>query len=268
MKTIYSPMKLTVMIGLAVIIAGASTYPAFAIEGSGHTTVTPTTKQTEQETESTSNSKLTEVCTHFKNLDDSSRSTLKTRSSELQGDFKKRLTTLSDGQKTVDQKVTTARNDSKSEFEIRVNKLKSTDGLSAVQLQAIDTYVTNMKQAEAIRQAAVDAARTTYRTDLAALITTHQQTLTAAVTAYQTAVNAALATAKADCGNGTAAATLKAAVKSARQTLDAARKSDKVTGAIKQLATTRETTIKAANATFRASAKTNAQTLAAVLKTN
>lgn len=271
MKTISNSRKIAVLVGLAVTVAASTVSPAFAHEGSEKTTdSTKSTKESVTKTvkETLSETKKAELCSRFANLGDSSRSTLQTKSTELKSDFAKRLADITSRQTAVDQKVTSTRANAAAEFDAKIEKLRTAAGTDQAKLTAIDTYVTNMKEAAKTRNAAVDAARTAYRTALSADITAHQQAISAAVAAYQAAVASAVATAKANCGDGTAAVTLKAAVKTARETLQSARKSDKVTSNVKALAATRESAIKAANEAFRASAKTNAQTLAAALKSN
>lgn len=266
MKTISNSRKIAVLVGLAVTFAASSVSPAFAIEGSSRPATTDKESAAKTAKETLSETKKAELCSRFANLGDSSRSTLQTKSTELKSDFAKRLADITSRQAAIDQKVVSTRANAAVEFDAKIEKLRTAAGTDQAKLTAIDAYVTSMKEAAKTRNAAVDAARTTYRTALSADITAHQQAISAAVAAYQAAVASAVATAKANCGDGTAAATLKSAVKTAREALQSARKSDKVGSDVKALAATRNDAIKAANETFRASAKTNAETLAAALK--
>ncbi len=250
MKTI-SNKSIFGMTSLALLLATLVAAPSMAI-------VSPTT---------TTNKGSSVACTHITTIESTNKATIATRMAGMQGDFAKRLTTITANKTDVDQKVASARAAANAQFESKIKSLEAQTGLTKIQLQAIATYKTDMQQAEVTREKAVDAARTTYRADLLAEVQTHQQDLSSAVAAYQTAVTAAFTTAATNCGDGTAVATLKTDVKSARETLTTARKSDKATTNIKQLATTRAASIKTANEAFAASVAIYTATLTTALGT-
>lgn len=254
MKTISKTLIIGGTVGLMAIVVGAVSSPLFAVEEK--TTTTPKPATTSQE-----------ACTHIVTLAESSKTTLGTHLTEMQSDFSSRLSHISSDESGVDQKVAAARATATANFEAKIKALEGQSGLTAAQMQAIETFQTNVLQAKTTREAAVDTARAAYRTGLQNLVATHQATLEAAVVTYQTAVDDAFATAEAHCGDGTAVANLKTTVKAAREDLTHARQSDQTTGAaIKQLAATRNSAIKTADTAFKAAISSDADTLANSLK--
>jgi hypothetical protein len=185
----------------------------------------------------------------------------------MQTDFTNRISTVGANQAKVDTTVAADRAKITANFEAKVQVLEAEAGLTKAQLAAITLYATNMKAAETTREAAVDAARTTYRTALTNAITTQQTALTIATNSFQISLKTAFANAVTNCGDGTALTTLKASIVSSRAVLTSERDSAKTTAAIQVLATTRDTAIKAADATFAKDAATYTATLAAVLPT-
>lgn len=241
------------MTGLALLLAALVASPSMAIVNQMTTT---------KETKGSS-----ATCAHITTLESTNQATIATRMAGMQGDFTKRLATITANKTDIDQKLAITRAAASAQFESKLKSLEAQTGLTQVQLQAISTYKTDIQQAEATREKAVDAARTTYRAALLAEVQIHQQDLSSAVTTYQTAVTAAFTTAVTNCGDGAATASLKTTVKSARETLTAARHSDKVTTSIKQLATTRAAAIKTANEAFAISVGTYTTTLTTALQT-
>lgn len=251
MKTISNLLKTTVTSGLAALLALFAVVPAFAIN-------TPQPKQAAQAS----------ICTRITTLSASGRATVSDKRSTLQIDFANRLAGLSTKQAEIDTKVIAARDAATTKFEDKTKSLEVEKGMTATQLTAIEAFKTGVEAAQTTRRAAVDDARAAYQTALATQIATQQQGLSGAVTTYQTAVTGAFATAVTNCTSANAVATLttlKASIKSARDALNTARTPDANKGAIQTLATTRNSAIKAADATFKTTIQALATTLRAAL---
>jgi hypothetical protein len=245
MKTISSIIKFTGSIGLMVGITMLSTVPTFAMN-------TATTSA---------------ACTRIATLGDMTSATIAGHIATMNDDFTTRLTNIANRSTTIDPKIDTARTKSTAAFDAKITSLESPANLTTAQKAAIQAYSASMHTAETTREAAIDAARTTYRTDLLTTVKAHQTALTTATTTYQTSVAAAFTTAGVNCGDGTATATLKTSVKSAKDTFKTARTDAKVTTDIKALMTTRNTAIAAADATFTKDAAAYTATLSAILST-
>jgi hypothetical protein len=168
----------------------------------------------------------------------------------MDANFSTRLTKITADKAAVDQKVATARTNAKKQFEVKVQALESKNGLTDAQKQAVATYKTDMELAETTRELAVDSARTEYRTALYSTVAGQQTALSNAVITYQAAFEKAFATAATGCNDGTTLATLKTAIQAAHQTLKTTLSTIKTTDKIKQLATTRNNAIKAADDAF------------------
>lgn len=237
-----SKFTLGMIAGLTIVATFITTTPSGAVTGTGAS------------------------CTRITTLQSTTQATIATHIATMKTDFATRLTGISTRETTVDQSVATARANISTKFAAKVKELEAQAGLTPVQLTAIDAYKADMIKAEATREAAVDAARSAYRTSLAAEVQTHQTSLSSDVAAYQTAVTTAFTTAVANCGDGTALATLRSDVKTAHQTLETARKADKVTTDIKAFATTRNDAIKAADTAFATSAAAYTATLTTILE--
>ncbi len=253
MKATSSRFKAIVASVSTVVLSVFVVVPAFAVE---------TTTGENRDTSAT-------VCSRITTFAKTGKENLSEKRSTLQTDFSKRLSGIATKQTDVDKKVSEARLAAKTKFEEKIAKLEAKEDLTDVQKAAIETYKTEVQAAEVTRAAAIDDARAAYRTGLASLVTTNQQTLSSAVTTYQTAVSTALATATANCteANATATlATLKASLKSAREVLNAKRTPDTNKAAIKQLATTRDAAIKAANEAFKTKVTALTVTLKAALQ--
>ena len=207
------------------------------------------------------------ACTRITSMAASTNSTIATRGAKMQADFNTRLSNITTSETKVDQNVATYRPSLMSKFDIKITNLKARADLTPLQLTAIETYATNMKKAEATREAAVDVARHIYRTALSDAVATHQKTLTTASLAFQTSVSSALIAAEANCSNGTSLSTLKATIKAARQTFTVSRQSNKATNNIQGLSQTRNIAIKTADTNFKTLAATYRATLATALKT-
>lgn len=245
MKTISNIIKFAGSTGLLVGLLIISTLPAYAVPA----------------TENTSG-----ACTRIATLGDTSNATISGHIATMNNDFAARTANIANRSTTIDPKVDATRAKATQTFDTKITKIEAQTGLTAVQKTALETYLTNMHTAETTREAAVDAARTTYRTDLVTTVKTHQTNLTAAITTYQNSVSAAFTTAGANCGDGTAMATLKTSVKAARDTLKTARTDTKVAATIHTLITTRNTAIQAADTNFTQSAATYTSTLSAILE--
>lgn len=264
MKTISKLVSLvsTGTVGVLAVVVACST-PSLAVTAEPSTTERTPDKRTT--TVEPGNTTSTSACSRFTTLSTTTNAKLAERQSAMKVDFGKRLSNIDSRHEAVDQKVTTFRTSLSDKFDVRVAELKAKDGITDIQLAAIDTFVQSMKTAEAAREEAVDSARATYRAALAQEVADKQQKLSEAAATFQAAVSAAITTAKANCGNGEAAATLKAAIKSAREAFEASRKAEATRSSIKQLAETRTEAIKAANAEFKKNAESYRATLKAAL---
>lgn len=140
------------------------------------------------------------------------------------------------------------------------------------QKAAVQAYITALTNAISTRESANDTARTTFRTAVHNLIANNRAAINAQVTAFVNATAAAESAAQASCqatpNQGPAIrTTFVAAMKSARQTFVNDRKADAGIGdQVKQLAQTRNITIKANDAAFQSAAKAAADTLKAAFK--
>ena len=208
-----------------------------------------------------------EACARIATLASTSSATISAHIGTMDANFASRLAAIASREASVDQKVTTARNAIADKFDAKIKDLKAKSGLTPDQQAAIDTYASDMKDAEQTREDAVDSARATYREGLATEVARHQDDLSVEAGNLQAAIASAFTTAEANCGNGTAVTTLKAAIKTAKQTFSGQRDASKVKSAIQLLAKTRDEAIKTANTTFSTTASTLTTTLENVLKT-
>ncbi len=208
------------------------------------------------------------TCTRISILQSASEAAIAVKITAMQNNFAARLAKITSDETAVDQKVTAARTDAQNRFAEKITAMDSKTSLTWNELSVIETYKKNMQAAKTTRETTVDKARNEYRTALSALITKHQQDLTDTATAYNASIKSAFATANINCtdGNSGTMSTLKSSVKTARQTLTTSRKSDKITTEIKQLATTRNEAIKAANAAFAKAAAEHTKTLTNALE--
>ncbi len=208
------------------------------------------------------------VCSRIENLQGTNESTVAKHMATLQTNFAARLAKITSNKTENDQKVLTARTNARNQFEEKIKTMESQEGITDVQKEAIETFKTNMEQAKDTRDAAVDNARTKYRTALMKTVSTQQQGLVDASNAYQTSVKSAFQTATANCGDEkTVMTNLRAAIKTTRQTMKDARSASKATNEVKQFAATRNAAIQTANKTFADSAAKYASTLSAALET-
>lgn len=212
------------------------------------------------------NQSTTERCARVKTLAEASKAKLSERLSAMQLDFQKRLANISSRQDTVDQKATTFRAERNDKFDAKVAELGNKADITEAQLAAIDEFSKDIHAAELTRETAVDAARATYRQALNQAVTEHQTKLLGAATSFQAAVNTAFTTAQSTCSDTGSLATLKTSVKTARESFQTTRKTEVAKATIKQLAETRRSTVETANATFRKSITTSAETLKSILK--
>lgn len=245
MKLVSNKRKLVVASVLSLAVALVGVTPLFA----------QSTMQTNERAAS---------CARITLLATSGKTAVSERRTSLQTNFTERLTNVSTTQTDIDQKISDARITAKTKFDEKIQSLQAQEDLTEVQSEAIDIYVEKVQEAEVIRKAAVDTARSTYRTALASTVAAQQQTLSTAATTYQTAVTAAFTTAQANCTDDNAAATLatlKENLQEARTAFAAARTPDATKESIKKLATTRREAVKTANEAFAKSVATYTATL-------
>ncbi|HUC96085.1 MAG TPA: hypothetical protein VMR16_00245 [Candidatus Saccharimonadales bacterium] len=248
MKTALNKIVITAILTPALILLPVS--PALAV-----TTLAPDPLL----------SASTKACQHLLLLRSTDRDTIATHLATMDSNFAARLTKITSEKAAVDQKVATSRANAKKQFEAKIQTLESKTGLTDAQKQAIATYKTDMELAETTRELAVDSARIEYRTALYSTIASQQTALSNAVLAYQAAFEAAFATAAPSCNDGTTISTLKTAVQTAHQTLKTTLSNIKTTDQIKQLATTRNNAIKAADNAFDGQTATYTTTLKSAL---
>lgn len=205
------------------------------------------------------------VCTRLDNLGNSSIATISTHVTNLQAGFEARLSKISSNESSINQRITTAREKASSAFQERIQAMESKEGLTDTQIAAIETFKTNVEQAQQIRQTAVDSARSTYRTGLIDVVSANQQQIVQAANEYKVAAEAAFQNASENCANGEATSNLKAEIAAARQILTSARNGEELQAQIQQLRTTRNEAIKAANDAFKTSLATYKADLVATL---
>lgn len=137
---------------------------------------------------------------------------------------------------------------------------------------AVTTYETAITNAINTRESANDAAINTYRSGVEGLISSQTATINEQVNAFSGAVTAAEDAAQASCQENPSQGpsirlTFQTSLKTARETYAGERTSDAtLTSQIQQLAQTRDTTIKANDATFLTAAKNAEATLKAAFK--
>jgi hypothetical protein len=233
MKTISKKLYFVIALGLTATLITFTGTQSMAVSG----------------TERTSSA----ACTRIATLLSTSNATVATHIASMKTDFANRISNIASRQADVDQQSATFRASIADKFDAKITKLREQANLTTAQIAAIDTYATNMKTAESTRETSVDAARLTYRTALSGVVNTHQQSLINATSTFEGSISEAFTIAQTNCSNGTAMATLKQTISTARQTFKLAQQSS-VGDSIKQLATTRNTAIKAADTAFAKSA--------------
>jgi len=166
-----------------------------------------------------------------------------------------------------DQKVSDLRAEALTKQDARFNAILA-KATTTEQKAAITEFVTAVKSAIAVRQAAVDAARNTFRTEADKVIADRKAGIDAAITARKTAVDIAIAKAKTDCGAGvdsaTVRTTLQAEIKSAGDIFKAAVQGY---GKMGDSAKTLEATRKAAFEESHNAFKTTMESLKTTLRT-
>jgi hypothetical protein len=207
------------------------------------------------------------VCARVTTLQSTNEAEIATHIATLQSNFAARLAKIASDKTAIDQKITTARANTNQQFEAKIQKLESKAGLTNTQKLAIEVYKLSMEQAEKTRETAVDNARLEYRSNLNYTVTSRQLIWSDSAALFQTNVKTAFSAASAKCSDGSAdtMTTLKAAIQDAHQTLTTARSDAKLSSDIKQLASTRDKTIKSANDAFIKSVTTYTTTLKSAL---
>ena len=248
MKTIYSKISVLGLIILSLILMPI--LPASAV---GNTS---------------GNGNESAICNRLTNTKSSYETRIASHITNIQANFSERLTEITENKATVDQKVKTLRERVRTQFEARIQEMLSQEDLTDTQTQAINTFRTNMEQAEEIRETAIDDAREEYHSALAAAVTGHQQTLITVGETYKTSVLQAFETAISSCSENasTAITTLKSSLRTAREALINTRREAKIGQDIKELASTRNAAIKLANEAFVKAANEYSETLTTALE--
>lgn len=201
-------------------------------------------------------------CARIVNLTGSNQDAIEARLQTMRSNFSTRLSQMTGDQNSRDKNIAEARTAAKEKFEQRIATLLARDNLSEDQIQAINEFRTNVVEAEATRETAVDQARQTYRSSLSNIIAAQQNSLTQAANTYQEAISNAFTEATSNCEDGTQSlADLRTAVKNARQNLTAKRNNNQVSEDIRSIAEARRIAIQAANQAFRDSIKEYSATL-------
>lgn len=250
MKT--TSKNLALVAAISTILSFAIISPSMAIEKPINNDTSNTAKQAA-------------VCTRIASLKNNSENEASSKVARMQADFTSRLAKIASDEQSADQKVAAFRLEKKTKFEAQIQTMKSKANLTDAQKTAIDAFKATMETAEIKREQAVDAARATFRIALKEAVTSNQQKLLTAANTYQNTIAAAFATASTNCTADGALITLKNAVKSARENMVKSRESNELGQTIKQLAQTRNTSIKAANDEFKTTANEAVQTLATAL---
>jgi hypothetical protein len=207
------------------------------------------------------------ACLRVASLKNTGEMNVAARIAGMSTGFETRLATLTANQQEVDQKIQDSRMTVTTKFTDKVAELAGKPGLTDSQKAAIETYKTNMLDAEAIRETAVDAARAAYRTALLDKISAHQTALGTAATDFQVDISTAFQAASETCGDDSVMQTLRTTVKAARAAFQKSLDSSRVRSDIQQLAATRRAAVKTANDAFKQSATDLSHNLAEALKT-
>lgn len=179
---------------------------------------------------------------------------------------------------TESQKVQVNRQD--SDAALKQDKEKAVQNRQAIyaalsvkattdaQKQAVATFQTTLEAAVAAREAAVDAAKVTYRQGLDQALLGHQTSMKDYLATFKSAIQAAIDQANSQCSAGTDPATVKKTFQNAMQAARTARKSDiqqkvEVGPQLQQLAQTRNAAIQSAMQTYQTAMKSAIETLRA-----
>jgi hypothetical protein len=246
MKTISSKLAISIIASLTLVLTSIT--PAVAVSNVEDTV-----------------GKTSASCTRVAALKNTQVAAMTAKMTTLRSEFENRQTTMSTKDAALNQKVATARETAKKEFEAKIAAMLAQEGLTDVQKEAITAFQTSMEQSMEIRRTAVDNARSTYRTALSALVQNRQQAMLTAAETLQTSVQAAFDIAVSTCDQDGSLTTLRAAIKTARETYQTTRSSIKVGDDIKAIAAIRNTTVQDANKVFADSAQTLGITLSTAL---
>ncbi|MEI8344428.1 MAG: hypothetical protein WCF93_05795 [Candidatus Moraniibacteriota bacterium] len=145
-------------------------------------------------------------------------------------------------------------------------KLTSKAGTDEQKKQAVATFQTTIEAAVVVREAAIDAARATYRQSFDQLVSQHQSTSAGVLATFQTAIQTAITQASSQCSTGVAPASVKETFQSAMASARAARQAgvgqaDDVALQLKQLSQTRDGAIQSATLTYQIAMKAAAGAL-------
>lgn len=234
-----------------VFVAALIITPAFAVEVPDDNESTPLT--------------ASNLCTRISTVTSAHDARITERRATLKTNFSNRLTKLETNRASVEEKLATTRQQVVSTFNQKIDELSAMQGLSEEQLTAIDTFKTEMIAAQDARKQAVDTARQTYQSGLRQIISDRQDVIDEATATYDAAVDAAFEKAESNCSSSSALTALRADLSAARNALAAVRETTKPRSDVRSLAETRNSAIREANQTFRATAKKSAETLAKAL---
>jgi hypothetical protein len=205
-------------------------------------------------------------CTNLPTTITTVNNSIATLTGKLGTAFTNRTDTFTANRAQWDSELATKRAQWDQQRQTSFTKLEAKATTSA-QKTAVQTYETTITNAVTTRRSANDAARDTFRTAALGVINGRQSTIEGQLATFKDAVTAAETTAQASCTSDPSQGvsnrtTFRDALKTAREAYTADRKSDSQVGdQIKTLAQTRDTTIKANDATFTATASAARQAL-------
>lgn len=176
------------------------------------------------------------------------------------------LAKLKDRKGDREDDVEKMRDDAKQKFEDAIKKIEA-EATTDAQIAALAEFKASVKVSQDTRKLAVDAAVKTFRSGVESLVGKRSDAIKAAAATLKSSILAAVAKAKADCVSGdpvTVRATLMASIQASLVDFRTVSQAvDKIGQQIKDLAATRNASIKAANQAFKASVEQARKTLKA-----
>lgn len=207
----------------------------------------------------TSTGTTANFCTRLTSLQAVMDSRMSTRMSDLTTHQTQVLADIQTRRSSIDDQLSADRSQWAADRQKEFAALQD-NATTDAQKAAVQTFITGLTNAIATREAAVDAAKKSFRNGVDADITAHQKAMMDAITAFQDAKMAAFQKAQSDCSSGVAPATARATFKAAMQTAAQALQTnhqnvDKLGPQISALAKTRNTAVQTALTNFKNTAE-------------
>lgn len=209
-------------------------------------------------------------CTRLDSLASKYEQNINTKLSGLQDRLTTRTQKMAGNRDAFNQKLDQQRaqwKQNRSALYAKLNAKATTDA----QKQAVATFKIAIDAAVQAREAAVDAARSTYRNAVDQLVNQHRTDGLQTLSAFQTSVKNAIDTAKTECASGANPATVRtelqntlASSRSARQ--DGVKKIDKIGPQLEVLVRARNAAVQQAMETYRNAVKQATETLRAAFR--